>query len=371
MFACPLFRTIRYYVPSLVKSAVINPQRGFGKEPRVLATTPANTPTPLTDSFGRSHSYLRISLTERCNLRCKYCMPEQGVDLSPRDQILTSEEIVQLSKLFVSQGVRKIRLTGGEPLVRRDLVDIVREMNKIEKLESIGMTTNGITLGRKLKDLKEAGLDALNISLDTLVEAKFEFISRRRGHARVLENIYKALELGFKSVKVNVVVMNNINDDELQDFVGLTKDKALDIRFIEFMPFDGNEWSRNKFVPYISMLDQIKKHFPSVRKEADPTNSTSKAYRVDGFKGQFGFITSMSENFCHSCNRLRLTADGNLKVCLFGANEVSLRDIIRGGASEGELLQVIGAAVKRKKKQHAGMDILSVTKNRPMILIGG
>ena len=334
-------------------------------------TESQSTSNILTDSFGRHHDYLRVSLTERCNLRCRYCMPEEGVPLSPGAQILTAEEIVYLSKLFVGQGVRKIRLTGGEPLVRKDLVEIVTELSRIEQLQSIALTTNGITLGRKLLALRQAGLDTLNISLDTLIEAKFEFISRRRGHARVLDNIYKALEMGFDKVKVNVVVMKNINDDELQDFVALTKERSLEIRFIEFMPFDGNSWSRDKFVPYTAMLEQLKKHYPSLSKEPDPANSTSKAYRVASYKGQFGFITSMSEHFCHSCNRLRVTADGNLKVCLFGANEVSLRDLIRSGASERELMEVIGMAVKRKKKQHAGMDIIAATKNRPMILIGG
>ncbi|KAI6654830.1 hypothetical protein LOD99_2709 [Oopsacas minuta] len=298
-------------------------------------------------------------------------MPEQGVELSPDRQILTADEIVYLSRLFVRQGVRKIRLTGGEPLVRKDLVNIVSEISKLEELESVAMTTNGITLGRKLPALKEAGLKILNISLDTLVEAKFEFITRRLGHKRVLENIYKALDMGFDVVKVNVVVMKNFNDDELQDFVSLTKNTNLDIRFIEFMPFDGNAWSRDKFVPYTAMLEELKQHFPSISKESDPDNSTSKAYRVEGYKGQFGFISSMSEHFCHSCNRLRITADGNLKVCLFGANEVSLRDLMRRGADERELLDVIDMAVNRKKKKHAGMDIIAATKNRPMILIGG
>ena len=333
--------------------------------------TPTAPSTVLTDTFGRKHSYLRISLAERCNLRCRYCMPEEGVSLSPDKHLLTADEIVYLSKLFVSQGVRKIRLTGGEPLVRKDLVEIVSEISKIEQLESVAMTTNGITLGRKLLPLKQAGLNVLNISLDTLVEAKFEFITRRRGHKRVLENIYKALDSGFDVVKVNVVVMKNINDDELQDFVALTKDTKLDVRFIEFMPFDGNAWSRDKFVPYTAMLERLKEHFPSITKQSDPDNSTSKGFCVEGYKGQFGFISSMSEHFCHSCNRLRITADGNLKVCLFGANEVSLRDLIRKGGDEKELLEVVDLAVNRKKKQHAGMDVIAATKNRPMILIGG
>ncbi|NXF46538.1 MOCS1 protein, partial [Oceanites oceanicus] len=325
----------------------------------------------LTDSFGRQHNYLRISLTEKCNLRCQYCMPEEGVQLTPKSELLTAQEIITLARLFVKEGVEKIRLTGGEPLIRPDVVDIVGQLYKLEGLKTIAVTTNGINLARLLPRLKEAGLNAINISLDTLVPAKFEFIVRRKGFHKVMEGIHKATELGYRPVKVNCVVMRGFNEDELLDFVDFTKDLPLDVRFIEYMPFDGNKWNFKKMVSYKEMLDTIKQRWPELEKLPCEASSTAKSYKVPHFQGQISFITSMSEHFCRSCNRLRITADGNLKVCLFGNSEVSLRDHLRSGASEEELVQIIGAAVGRKKKQHAGMFNISQMKNRPMILIGG
>ncbi|CAI9568522.1 unnamed protein product [Staurois parvus] len=325
----------------------------------------------LTDSFGRQHSYLRISLTEKCNLRCQYCMPEEGVPLTPKSDLLSTQEILTLARIFVQEGVDKIRLTGGEPLIRPDVVDIVAQLRKLEGLKSIAITTNGINLNRQLPRLKEAGLDVLNISLDTLVPAKFEFIVRRKGFHKVMEGINRAVELGYNPVKVNCVVMRGLNEDELLDFVALTEKQPLEVRFIEYMPFDGNKWNFKKMMSYQEMLDCIRQRWPELEKLPTEPSSTSKAYRVPGFQGRIGFITSMSEHFCGSCNRLRITADGNLKVCLFGNSEVSLRDLLRSGSSEEELIQTIGAAVGRKKKQHAGMFNISQMKNRPMILIGG
>ncbi|XP_037260984.1 molybdenum cofactor biosynthesis protein 1 isoform X3 [Falco rusticolus] len=323
----------------------------------------------LTDSFGRQHNYLRISLTEKCNLRCQYCMPEEGVQLTPKSELLTAQEIITLARLFVKEGVEKIRLTGGEPLIRPDVVDIVGQLYKLEGLKTIAVTTNGINLTRLLPRLKEAGLNAINISLDTLVPAKFEFIVRRKGFHKVMEGIHKATELGYRPVKVNCVVMRGFNEDELLSFVDFTKDLPLDVRFIEYMPFDGNKWNFKKMVSYKEMLDTIKQRWPELEKLPCETSSTAKSFKVPHFQGQISFITSMSEHFCGSCNRLRITADGNLKVCLFGSSEVSLRDHLRSGASEEELVQIIGAAVGRKKKQHAGMFNISQMKNRPMILI--
>ncbi|XP_071775062.1 molybdenum cofactor biosynthesis protein 1 isoform X1 [Centroberyx gerrardi] len=324
----------------------------------------------LTDNFGRRHSYLRISLTEKCNLRCQYCMPEEGVKLTPRAQLLSTSEVLTLARLFVQEGVEKIRLTGGEPLIRPDVLDIIAELRKLEGLKTIAVTTNGMNLARLLPKLKEAGLDLINISLDSLVPAKFEFIVRRKGFHKVMEGIDKAIEMGYNPVKVNCVVMRGLNEDELLDFVALTEKKPLEVRFIEYMPFDGNKWNFKKMVSYQEMLDHIRQQWPALEMLPIGHAETAKTYKVPGFKGQVGFITSMSDHFCGSCNRLRLTADGNLKVCLFGNSEVSLRDVLRSGASDEELLQIIGAAVGRKKKQHAGMFNISKMKNRPMILIG-
>lgn len=325
----------------------------------------------LVDSFGRMHTYLRISVTERCNLRCQYCMPADGVELTPSSQLLALNEIVRLSNLFVSSGVTKIRLTGGEPTVRKDIEDICSQLSNIKGLKSLAMTTNGINLSRKLPRLKECGLNLLNISLDTLVPAKFEFLTRRKGHQRVMESIDVALELGYNPVKVNCVIMRGLNDDEICDFVEMTRDKPINVRFIEFMPFDGNIWNVKKLVPYAEMLDTLGKKFTGLQRLRDHPTETAKNFSIDGHQGTISFITSMTEHFCAGCNRLRLLADGNFKVCLFGPAEVSLREPLRLGADDDKLREIIGAAVKRKKASHAGMFDIAKTPNRPMIHIGG
>lgn len=280
-------------------------------------------------------------------------MPENGVQLSPKSNLLTLEEIALLAEIFVEQGVRKIRLTGGEPTIRSDLVDIIKQLKGIPQLEQVGITTNGLVLTRNLVKYQRAGLDALNISLDTLKPEKFEKITRRKGFEKVVAGIDLAVQLGFKP-KLNCVVMKNFNDDELCDFVEWTRERNVDVRFIEYMPFSGNRWQTEKLMPFNQMISTIKTQFPDIKELPNGPNDTSKAFKVDGFQGQIGFITSMTEHFCGSCNRLRLTADGNLKVCLFGNKEVSLRDAIRANCSRDDLIALIGAAVYRKKKQHAG-----------------
>jgi cyclic pyranopterin phosphate synthase len=325
----------------------------------------------LTDTFGRHHTYLRISLTERCNLRCQYCMPPEGVPLRPQEQILTFEEIERIARLFVQEGVTKIRLTGGEPLVRKDVDVLIQRLGRIEGLKTFAMTTNGLLLPKKLPTIHAAGLNLLNISLDTLDASRFEFITRRKGFDIVMNAIDQALRYGYNPVKINCVVMRGFNDDELGDFVEWTRLKPLEIRFIEYMPFDGNGWNDGRFMPYTEMIERIDKSHPSLERLVDGPHETSKTYQVPGYVGRVGFITSMSQNFCGSCNRLRITADGNLKVCLFGKAEVSLRDRIRAGATDDELRETLGAAVNRKKAAHAGMYAIAESENRPMILIGG
>ncbi|KAF9112080.1 Molybdenum cofactor synthesis protein 1 [Mortierella sp. AM989] len=327
----------------------------------------------LTDNFSRQHTYLRISLTEKCNLRCTYCMPAEGVDLSPKDEILTTPEIIRLARLFVQEGVTKIRLTGGEPTVRKDINELVEQLGELQSmgLKTIAMTSNGIALKRKLPSLVSSGMNLLNLSLDTLDRFKFELMTRRKGFERVMETIDDALVIGLNPVKINCVVMRGTNDKEVLDFVEFTRNKKVDVRFIEYMPFGGNKWKENKLVPYQELVENIRTIHPTFKKLVDDPNDTSKAYHVPGFAGQVGFITSMSDHFCGTCNRLRITADGNLKVCLFGNTEVSLRDMMRQGKTDEELREVIEIAVKNKKKQHAGVSNLVNMKNRPMILIGG
>ncbi|KAK5128893.1 hypothetical protein LTR85_000226 [Meristemomyces frigidus] len=398
------------YIPD----AVSTPSAPLGKAERkraVRGTKPFSD--FLTDTFARQHDYLRISVTERCNLRCLYCMPEEGIQLSPNKANLTTAEVYYLSALFVNQGVNKIRLTGGEPTVRKDIVPLMQQIGSLRRngLKELALTTNGISLHRKLDQMVEAGLTGVNISLDTLDPFQFQLLTRRQGFDAVIKSITRVQEMnklgaGIK-LKINCVAMRGLNDHQILPFVEMTRDQDVEVRFIEYMPFGGNKWSQNKMLPYAEMLDMIREKYPTVTRMKDAKNDTSKTWHVPGFKGRVGFITSMTHNFCGSCNRLRITSDGNLKVCLHGNTEVSLRDLLRqdqGGepmdeaafdairqieldrrkhsglsfdgaegwlTKERQLLDVIGAAVKRKAEKHAGMGELENMTNRPMILIGG
>jgi cyclic pyranopterin phosphate synthase len=312
-------------------------------------------------------------------------MPAEGIELSPREEILTDDEIIRLARLFVLNGVNKIRLTGGEPSVRKGFPDLIARLAELRPLglKTIGMTSNGLAIHRKLPQLVANGLTHLNVSLDTLDPFKFEIITRRRGHEAVLSTIETALSLSrsnpdrdpnepsIKAVKVNVVVVKGLNDMEVLDFVEMTKDKEISVRFIEFMPFTGNKWDKSKIQPADVTLSRIMEKYPGTARLPDEPNLTARDYKVPGYKGSFGLISSMTDHFCGTCNRLRITADGNIKVCLFGTNEVSLRDHMRAGSSDEELLQLIGRAVGNKKARHAGMENIDVVNNRPMILIGG
>ncbi|KAK5789805.1 hypothetical protein VI817_008928 [Penicillium citrinum] len=341
-------------------------------------------------------------------------MPEEGVELSPQRHLLTTPEILYLSSIFVSQGVTKIRLTGGEPTVRKDIISLMQGIGKLRGLRELCLTTNGISLHRKLDQMVEAGLTGVNLSLDTLDPFQFQIMTRRSGFEAVKKSIDRILEMnragaGIK-LKINCVIMRGLNDREIIPFVNMGREMPLEVRFIEYMPFDGNKWNQRKMVSYQEMLEIIQEEYPTLRKIADHKNDTSKTYEIPGFQGRIGFITSMTHNFCGTCNRLRITSDGNLKVCLFGNSEVSLRDIIRKenngrpideedlkrlgfleriqaashldescydgflesvNEQDREILNVIGAAVKRKKEKHAGMNELKNMQNRPMILIGG
>ncbi|KAF9953844.1 Molybdenum cofactor synthesis protein 1 [Mortierella alpina] len=340
------YRARHYSLPALAAdedlNTVASPQSIKDRVQAKIAAIDQERPfsNVLTDNFSRQHTYLRISLTEKCNLRCT---------LTP--------EITD----------------RGEPTVRKDINDLVAQLGELQPmgLKTIAMTSNGIALKRKLPSLVASGMNLLNLSLDTLDRFKFELMTRRKGFERVMETIDDALALGMSPVKVNCVVMRGTNDKEVLDFVEFTRNKKVDIRFIEYMPFGGNKWKENKLVPYQELISNIQAVHPTFKKLIDDPNDTSKAYHVPGFAGQVGFITSMSDHFCGTCNRLRITADGNLKVCLFGNTEVSLRDMIRQGKTDEELREVIEMAVKNKKKQHAGVSNLVNMKNRPMILIGG
>ncbi|MBO6574259.1 MAG: GTP 3',8-cyclase MoaA [Rhodothermales bacterium] len=331
-----------------------------------------HSPAPLlTDTFARFHDYLRIALTERCNLRCVYCMPAAGVPLKPRADMLTFEEIERLARFFAERGVRKIRLTGGEPLVRKDAVELVRMLAALPGIETLAMTTNGLLLEQKLPDLKDAGLTHLNISLDTLREDRFREMTRRPGLDRVLGAIDAALAHGYSGTKVNCVVLRGSNEDELLDFAAMSIDRPLGMRFIEYMPFSGNGWDSGELVPYAEMLERVRDRWPRLEPIARGANAVSTDWRIPGARGTVGFISSMTDKFCGSCNRIRLTADGRLRNCLFGQDGVSLRDALRAGATDAELEQLVASTVRAKKAAHAGMFALADRPDRPMILIGG
>lgn len=339
-------------------------------------------------------------------------MPEAGVPLSPENDNLTTPEIILLSELFVSQGVNKIRLTGGEPTIRKDILSLIQRLGNLRSkgLKELALTTNGVALWRKLDAMAAAGLTGVNLSLDTLNPHLFQIITRRKGFEAVIksmERIHELNQLGADiRLKINCVVTRGVNDREILDFVEIGREKDVEIRFIEYMPFDGNKWEKKKMFSYEEMLQVIRSKYPDLYRLGDKSGETSKTWQVPGFVGKVGFITSMTENFCGTCNRLRITSDGNLKVCLFGNSEVSLRDLLRqmnGGDPldeiayeaareiedsarlatptapavfsdrhrEKQLLDVIGQAVGRKKARHAGMENLSTMPNRPMILIGG
>ncbi|XP_013141655.1 PREDICTED: cyclic pyranopterin monophosphate synthase, mitochondrial isoform X2 [Papilio polytes] len=336
-----------------------------------LTSAAVKSAAPLNDLLGRRHDYLRVSLTERCNLRCQYCMPAEGVPLTPKPDLLTKEELYRLVNVFASLGVHKIRLTGGEPTLRSDLAEIIEQLCNVPGIRSVAMTTNGLVLTRRLPAYQRAGLSAINVSLDTLKPDRYEQMARRPGLKKVLAGIDLALQLGYRPVKVNTVLMRGFNDDEICDFVEFTRDREVEVRFIEFMPFSGNRWDDSHMVSEAAALRAVRRAFPRLAPSLPRACDTATVWQVEGHAGRVGFISSMTQPFCSSCNRLRLTADGNLKVCLFGAAEVSLRGAVRAGADDAALEALVRAALRNKKPQHAGMQNLARMENRPMILIGG
>lgn len=328
----------------------------------------------LQDKFGREHTYLRISLTERCNLRCSYCMPEEGVQLSPKSHLMTYEEVYEIAKTFVDKGVTKIRLTGGEPFVRKDIPVVLEKLASLPV--ELSITSNAVIIDKFIDVLKANGIKKINVSLDSLNKDKFTHITRRNQFDKVYNNILLLVKEGF-TVKVNAVLMKDFNEDEIIDFIELTSDLPVSIRFIEFMPFDGNKWDLSKMVSYKKIMEKVNQHFPkdTVERLQDAPNDTAKNYKIKGYKGSFAIISSVTNPFCDSCNRLRLTANGQIKNCLFSSSESDLLTTLRNG---GSIKPIIKKAVLSKFKVRGGMNTLEKlkkpqlhTKNRSMITIGG
>ena len=328
---------------------------------------------PLRDSYGRVADDLRISITDRCNFRCIYCMPAEGLKWLRREDILRFEEITRLARIFVERyGVRTIRITGGEPLVRINVEELIGMINEIDPTLDITMTTNGVLLRDKAHRLKAAGLKRINISLDTLHIDRFKDIARVDAFERVMEGIAAATDAGLSPIKLNMVVMKGHNEDEVVDFARLAREKGHEVRYIEFMPLDGdNTWTNEQVVPSQRIQEQIEDLFPLVPVNDTRPGPATRFKFADAAPGGVGFISSVSQAFCTTCNRVRLTAEGGLRTCLFSLHETPLRDLMRSGSSDDSIGRVIEAAVWRKEEGHLINQPGFVKPAKSMSQIGG
>lgn len=325
----------------------------------------------IVDGFNRVHDYLRISLTDNCNLRCFYCMPEEEYTFTPASKLMQVDEIEAIAKIFVAQGVKKIRLTGGEPLVRKDAAEIIERLSKLDV--KLTITTNGTRLNEFLDVIKNAGITSLNISLDTLQKDRFMLMTKRDHFEKVRNNIDLMIQEGIH-VKVNAVVMKGLNDDEINDFIDWTKHQPVHIRFIEFMPFSGNRWDSAKVMTWQEILSRVSDTYDVLPLDREK-HDTAKKYIVPGHQGTFAVISTMSAPFCGDCNRMRLTADGKMKNCLFSTSETDLLTPFRNGE---DVVPLIYQSILDKKKALGGQFTTDMEKietgkleNRSMITIGG
>jgi len=321
----------------------------------IITPTPINgeldhSAPPIIDRFGRSFNYLRLALNEQCNLRCIYCMPEEGIDFRSEDKLLTTEEIFRLIKLTSKMGVSKIRFTGGEPLLRKDLSELVQFAHQCKGIESVHLTTNGLLLSKRIEELEKSGLSGINISLDTLDTDKFKKITRRDGLDMVLNSLQKALASNIQSIKLNIVAMRDFNDDELMDFVELTKNNDITVRFIELMPFDSHQiWKTGKFYGADHIVADIKEQVDAL-KPIDGSRTEHHIFRVNDYKGKVAVIPAYSRSLCGECNRIRITADGKLLNCLYSQDETNLRDAMRTGKTDMIIKEMIYGTMKKKFK---------------------
>ncbi|MPT34902.1 MAG: GTP 3',8-cyclase MoaA [Flavobacterium sp.] len=324
----------------------------------------------LKDTHHRIHDYLRISLTDNCNFRCTYCMPEESISLMPPQKLMQTDEIFSIAKVFTSLGVKKIRLTGGEPLVRKDFTAVVERLSMLPV--QLALTTNGMLLDRYKTVLQKSGIQSVNISLDTLDPAKFLQITQRDQFQKVWDNILMCIDQGIY-VKLNIVLIKGFNDDEVFDFINLTKKIPVHLRFIEFMPFDKNEWNKDKVVHNQLVLESVAQQY-ELFKLRDDKNDTAKKFGIFGHAGTVSFISTLSDSFCGNCNRMRITADGKMKNCLFGAEEFDILGAFRKGEN---IIPIIERCLLKKHKMLGGQfdDYTNIDpdklQNRSMIKIGG
>jgi cyclic pyranopterin phosphate synthase len=332
----------------------------------------------LRDSYGRAIRDLRVSLTDRCNFRCFYCLPHGEPPIAPKEQMLSYEEIEFLCEIFVSLGIEKIRLTGGEPMLRRDIETIIRKLGRLKtsspnRLVDLALTTNGYFLPERAHALKDAGLDRVTISLDSLKQDVFKRMTGVDVLDRVLAGIAAAKDAGLEPIKINAVIVRGHNELEVADFAAFAREHDVKMRFIEFMPLDsGHEWSRADVVSGDEIRDRISERFPLVKLAVKRGSETSARYRfADGAPGEIGIIAPVTEPFCGACSRIRLTADGQIRTCLFSTVEYSLRDVARSGASRSEIVDYIESVILKKEPRHFINDPGFVAPSRTMSFIGG
>jgi cyclic pyranopterin phosphate synthase len=331
------------------------------------------TDKPLIDSLGRLHTNLRISVTDRCNIRCFYCMPEENVRFLPRKDILRFEEMVRFVRVVARMGVNKLRLTGGEPLVRSDLHELVRQLVAIPGIQDVALTTNGILLEEQAQALKDAGLSRINISLDALSEETFRRIARRDGLDRVLAGIHAAKRVGFKKIRLNAVAIKGITEPEVVPLTNFAREHGMEMRFIEFMPLDAEQqWQHDQVLPGEEIRRLIEDAIGPLgaAERPDPSQPATDFNFADG-GGTVGFINPVTQPFCEDCNRLRITAEGKVRNCLFSTVEWDARALLRGGGSDEELAQLVRDCILAKKPGH-GIDSADFVKpERAMYQIGG
>jgi len=326
----------------------------------------------LLDEYYREINYLRISITDRCNLRCRYCVPEEGVQLIEHEALLTYEEILKVVSVFALNGISKIRLTGGEPLVRKEVVDLIKWIAHTEGIKDLSLTTNGVLLKEYAAALVKAGLSRINISLDTLRPDRFSYITRRDKFKEVWEGIEEALRHHLSPVKINVVVIKGVNDDEIKDFARLSITYPLHVRFIEFMPIgEGNEWSQDRLVPQSQLIEEIEEMGDLIPIQPQNNDGPAKRYYLKGAKGEIGFITPMSSHFCDQCNRLRLTPDGKIRTCLFSDDEIDVKGVLRESENETEIEDILYRALQTKPEGQRLNDFRFKKCQKCMYSIGG
>lgn len=326
----------------------------------------------MKDGLGRNINYLRISVTDRCNLRCRYCMPEEGIEKKGHQEMLTLEEIFEVVRVCADLGTDKIRITGGEPLVRKGLIGLIEKITALSGIKDIALTTNGVLLGQMAGDLRKAGLKRINISLDTMDAKKYEYITRGGNVKAVLEGIEAALKTGLVPIKINTVLTKGFNEDEIGDFIRLTLNENIDVRFIELMPLGhASGFAAEHYLPNTEVLERFKE---LEQVEAEDKSSPAKYYRLPGAKGRVGLINPISHAFCSNCNRIRLTADGKLKPCLHSDMEIDIRKVLRDEKNTDKfqaVRQAVVEAIQAKPRKHTLNDLHNKPVKRDMYTIGG